>query len=73
MFCSRLRLFRGALVADYPYGEQDSSICATSSTTTHKFTGKERDSEDGLDDFGARYYSSSLGRFISADWSAVLA
>src|SRR3989442_12448954 len=25
---------------------------------SHKFTGKERDSESGLDDFGARYYSS---------------
>jgi RHS repeat-associated protein len=28
-----------------------------------KFTGKERDSESGLDDFEARYYSSSMGRF----------
>jgi hypothetical protein len=28
-----------------------------------KFTGKERDSESTLDNFGARYYSSSLGRF----------
>jgi hypothetical protein len=24
--------------------------------STHKFTGKERDSESGLDDFDARYY-----------------
>jgi RHS repeat-associated protein len=30
-------------------------------------TGKERDSESGLDDFGARYYSSQFGRFMSAD------
>jgi RHS repeat-associated protein len=37
---------------------------------TH-FTGKERDPESGLDDFDARYYSSQLGRFISADWSAI--
>src|SRR5947209_1765051 len=37
----------------------------------YKFTGKERDAESGLDDFDARYYSSALGRFISADWSAV--
>jgi RHS repeat-associated protein len=35
-----------------------------------KFTGKERDSESGNDNFGARYYSSSLGRFMSPDWSA---
>ncbi|MGB7028861.1 MAG: RHS repeat-associated core domain-containing protein [Candidatus Acidiferrum sp.] len=32
-------------------------------------TGKERDSESGLDDFDARYYSSSMGRFMSPDWS----
>src|SRR3989442_4121170 len=34
-----------------------------------RFTGKERDSESGLDNFGARYDSSSLGRFMSPDWS----
>ena len=32
-----------------------------------QFTGKERDSESGLDYFGARYYGSALGRFTSAD------
>jgi RHS repeat-associated protein len=32
-------------------------------------TGKERDSESGLDYFGARYYSNGLGRWVSADWS----
>lgn len=49
----------------------------TSSSTTalhvcafaYKFTGKERDSESGLDYFGARYYGSSMGRFMSPDWS----
>ena len=30
-------------------------------------TGKERDSESGLDNFGFRYYGSPLGRFMSAD------
>ena len=30
-------------------------------------TGKERDSESGLDYFGARYYGSSMGRFMSPD------
>src|SRR5882762_6561514 len=34
---------------------------------SYKFTGKERDSESGLDNFGARYDSSSLGRFMSPD------
>jgi RHS repeat-associated protein len=33
----------------------------------HHFTGKERDSESGLDMFGARYFGSSLGRFMSPD------
>ena len=32
----------------------------------YKFTGKERDSESGLDNFGARYNSPNLGRFIPA-------
>lgn len=32
-----------------------------------KFTGKERDSESGLDYFGAKYYGSALGRFTSPD------
>jgi RHS repeat-associated protein len=31
------------------------------------FTGKERDSESGNDYFGARYYASSMGRFMSPD------
>jgi RHS repeat-associated protein len=33
---------------------------------TH-FTGKERDSESGLDNFGARYYASTIGRFTAID------
>ncbi len=32
-----------------------------------KFTSKERDNETGLDYFGVRYYSSSLGRFTGTD------
>lgn len=31
------------------------------------FTGKERDTESGNDCFGARYYGSSMGRFLSPD------
>jgi len=38
--------------------------------SAHKFTGKERDTESGLDMFGARYYGSSLGRFMTPDWAA---
>jgi len=52
---------------DYlPYGEQ----IAGGTFTTHKFTGYERDAESGLDYAAARYYSSSLGRFMSVDSAA---
>jgi RHS repeat-associated protein len=34
---------------------------------SHKFTGKERDAESGLDFFGARYFASTLGRFMTPD------
>jgi RHS repeat-associated protein len=50
-----------------PYGEE----WQQQATTNHyKFTGKERDAESGLDNFGARYFGSSLGRFMTPDWSA---
>ncbi len=50
-----------------PYGEEYNQQI----TTNHyKFTGKERDSESGLDYFGARYYGSGLGRFVTPDWAA---
>src|SRR6266704_1472248 len=34
-----------------------------------RFTGKERDAETGLDYFGARYYGSNMGRWMSPDWA----
>jgi RHS repeat-associated protein len=51
-----------------PFGE--AIACTTSSPTEHLFTGKERDTESGNDYFGARYYSSAMGRFLSPDWAA---
>jgi RHS repeat-associated protein len=51
-----------------PYGDQES--CAAT-PTEHLFTGKERDAESGNDYFGARYYASSMGRFMSPDPSAL--
>jgi RHS repeat-associated protein len=52
----------------YPYGGE---IAVSGSDANHyKFTGKERD-ETGLDEFGARYYSSAMGRFMTADWGAI--
>ena len=49
----------------YPYG----GLVATvgSDPNRYKFTGKERDTESGLDNFGARYNASSVGRFMTPD------
>lgn len=46
--------------------------CLFSAASAHPSisTGKERDTESGLDYLGARYYASSMGRFMSPDWSA---
>jgi RHS repeat-associated protein len=52
----------------YPYG---GLIASTGSDPNHyKFTGKERDSESNLDNFGARYFTSNIGRFMTPDWAA---
>jgi RHS repeat-associated protein len=50
-----------------PFG--DPATACTSAATEHFFTGKERDAESGLDYFGARYYASNMGRWMSPDWS----
>jgi RHS repeat-associated protein len=39
-------------------------------SSQHRSTGKERDTESGNDYFEASYYASSMGRFMSPDWSA---
>jgi RHS repeat-associated protein len=48
-----------------PFG--DGLTCPNGDQSTVHFTGKERDTESGLDNFGARYDASSMGRFMSAD------
>jgi RHS repeat-associated protein len=50
----------------YPYGGLVTDHCPTVAQH-YKFTGKERDSESGLDYFEARYHASALGRFMSVD------
>jgi RHS repeat-associated protein len=50
-----------------PYG--DALQCPLADPTEHHFTGKERDAESGLDYFGARYYASNMGRWMSPDWA----
>jgi RHS repeat-associated protein len=56
--------------SSFPFG--DSETCSPS-PTEHLFTGKERDTETGgskgNDYFGARYYASSMGRFMSPDYN----
>jgi RHS repeat-associated protein len=39
--------------------------CPMPSADPTHFADKDRDTESGLDDFGARYYNSALGRFMS--------
>jgi len=49
----------------YPYGGE--IVVTNSDPNQYKFTGKERDTESGLDNFGARYNASTMGRFMSPD------
>jgi RHS repeat-associated protein len=48
----------------YDGAPRSMSLCTFSASRS---SGKERDSESGLDNFGARYNSSSMGRFMSPD------
>lgn len=49
----------------YPFGGE--RVVVSSQGNTYKFTGKERDAESNLDHFGARYFASTTGRFMSPD------
>jgi RHS repeat-associated protein len=53
----------------YPWGGIVPGVGKTTSNNTVKFTGKYRDPESQLDYFGARYYSNTIGRFMSPDWA----
>ena len=50
-----------------PYGELWLNQQANSYDERFKFTSKERDTETGYDYYGARYYSSMLGHWLSPD------
>jgi RHS repeat-associated protein len=56
----------------YPYGGQENDYCPKVAQH-YKFTGQERDTESGLDYFGARHYSSSIGRFMVPDPAGIIA
>jgi len=53
--------------ADTTMTHSDAGSFSVASRNGYKFTGKERDAESGLDMFGARYYGSSMGRFMTPD------
>ena len=58
----------GAILDDsdfYPFGVERPVV--SSSGDTSNLASKERDTESNLDNFGARYMSSSMGRFMSVD------
>jgi len=50
-----------------PFGDGLTSSGTAADATEHHFTGKERDAESGLDYFGARYYASTMSRFMLPD------
>jgi len=52
---------------EIPAGMNGRAALWGSGFPNQKFTGKERDSETGLDYFGARYFSGPQGRFTSPD------
>jgi RHS repeat-associated protein len=54
-------------IASLPFGDGQTISGSCGDISHMHFTGKERDAESGLDDFGARYYASSLGRFMKPD------
>jgi RHS repeat-associated protein len=54
----------------YPWGGELQFV--NNDSNDYKFTGKKRDTETGLDYFGARYYSNGLGRWVSADLVRIL-
>ena len=58
--------------ANLPFGDGQQVNCTSCSgadASEQHFTGKERDAESGLDNFGARYMASTMGRFMSPDYS----
>ena len=61
---------RGSVLARYvhrPYGSVVERASVGLDQVTRSFTGKERDADTGLIDFGARHYDPISGRFLTAD------
>lgn len=51
----------------YPFGVERHTELTNALKTAYRYTGKEQDDETGLLYYGARYYDSALGRFVSPD------
>lgn len=58
-------------ITSLAYGDGQATSGSCGDPSPLHFTGKQRDSETGLDEFPARYYSSTQGRWLSPDWSPV--
>jgi len=58
-------------IASMPFGDGQAITGTCGDVSTMHFTGKERDTESGLDNFGARYSSSQFGHFMSPDPSNI--
>jgi RHS repeat-associated protein len=52
-----------------PFGDFQSQTGPGSDPSEEHFTSKPRDPNSNLDYFGARYYNSNLGRFLSPDFN----
>jgi RHS repeat-associated protein len=60
-------------ITSLPFGDAQTTAGGCADVSPLHFTGKQRDPESGaggnsgLDDFGARYFTSNMGRFMSPD------
>src|SRR4029077_5066163 len=71
----RVRSLAGATtscetITSLPFGDGQTTTGSCGNPSPMHFTGKERDSESGLNNFGARYDSSQYGRFMTPDSTA---
>jgi RHS repeat-associated protein len=54
-------------IQSLPFGDGQGINSTCGDVSPMHFTGKERDTESGLDEFGARHFASTMGRFMQAD------
>jgi RHS repeat-associated protein len=60
-------------IASLAFGDGQTIASTCGEISPMHFTGKERDTESGLDYFGARHNGSSIGRFMTVDPSRMSA